>query len=113
MFFSNSAFREVSSKIVMYDSKGLKNKLFDLDDCAIVRNYVTILERSPFSNTQFSFWLFIGQIGVDDASLTIATSITNKIIADSFLYQIIRSRVIVFTSSKNLISCNFVNLLYF
>ena len=57
----------------------------------------TILERSPFLNTQLNFCSFKGQFGVDDVSLTIATSITNKLIGDSFLYQIIRFRVIVFT----------------
>ena len=93
----------------------VKNKLFDADDCAInlfVIN-VTILKRSPFSNTQLNFCSFKEQIGVDDASLTIATSIMNKLIADSFLYRIIHSRVIVFTSSTNLVSCNFVNFPYF
>ena len=93
----------------------LENKLFDLDDCAINLFVIngTIVERSPFSKTKFNFCSFKEQIGVNDASLTIATVITNKLIADSFLYRIIYSRVIVFTSSKSLIGCKFLDFLYF
>ena len=67
----------------------------------------------PFSITQFNFSSFKEQIGVDDTSLTIATSVTNKLIPDSFISDNSFSYVIVSTSSKNLIGCSFVNFLYF
>ena len=64
-----------------------QEQIIRFGDCAINLFVikVTILERSPFSLTQFTFVLFKVQIGVEDTSLTIATSITNKLIADSFI----------------------------
>ena len=67
---------------MLYEIKMDSNKIF-----------ITILERSPFSNTQFNFCSFKEQIGIHDASLTIAASITNKLRGASPVNGVFRSLI--------------------